>query len=719
MNDPEVYESAELISARAGVVPRWVAKVIHEMNDGDNCSSGWLSVHSLGIVAGLVLIAVVTVSPAPAEPRPPRDPLHPADYEQRDRARYESTKAYLLGGAEGDAAVTSDRYDVQHYLLDLTVDPGPQTIAGSMRMVFSSVRDDLADVVLDLTTELQVDSILFRGGVVPHTHVGDSLVVHLSTLLERDEVDSVTVYYGGTPPRQNNDLGLTFKIHHDFYSDPPIPPEDKGPIAASLSEPAFAKFWWPCKDRPDDKSLAVVKLTVPDSLVAVSNGILRAEYEAFPGWKSYVWEETHPIASYLISIAVSDYVLLMDDSCITPESGYIPLRNWIFPRDVPDAMVDLVPLCDMMVFMESIAGPYPFSGEKYGHAAFVWGGAMEHQTATSYGRHLFSGDNRYDNIMVHELAHQWFGDSLGPREWADIWLNEGFATYCEGLWAENQNGVDGYWNFILDPRRYRTWEGHGPVYDPMPVFPGRVIYDKGAWILHMLRGRMGDQPFFDLLLNYATGGDRPLGTVTTSEFIDLASQYAAEDLSAFFDPWLNTDQIPNILFDHEVEDGPNGPDSHLRLSLTQTQSVLFDNVFPVHVTTAMGDTSLSLPLKMWSQSYTFDLAAGVMDVTLDPQPWVLWRESTILPPSPGLTVIYPNPATVGPISFAYRLAEAAAVTMHIYDARGRLIAEIRGDESPLIWDGRDSAGRRTASGVYWAALQYHGERSVKKFTIIR
>jgi aminopeptidase N len=640
-------------------------------------------------------------------------------FEAPNRQDFENAKA--AGGAEGDAAATSDRYDVQHYRLDLTVDPVAETIQGSMRMIFASRRQGLAQIVLDLASSLGADSVLYHGGTIPFTHAGDSLTVSLWAGLPRDVVDSLEVFYGGHPEPQSTHYGLTFKRHHAGFGHTP---DEQGPIIASLSEPAYAKYWWPCKDRPDDKALSRLRITVPDSVVAVSNGILRAATPAAPGWTTWDWEETHPIASYLISVAISDYVLLEDDCWSEAAGSTIPLRNWIFPADVTEAQADLIPLCEMINVLENHFGPYPFADEKYGHAEFLWGGAMEHQTVTSYSIGMFTGDQSYQYIMFHELAHQWFGDAVGPAAWADIWLNEGFATYGEALWAEHLGGRSSYLAYMNYRRSSQDWVGEGPVYDPFPVFPGRVIYDKGAWILHMLRGRLGDTLFFAMLHRWATDAGHLYGTVTNAEFETLAELYAGEDLSGFFDPWLNTDAVPRLVFAHEIGDGPQGADTRLTLTLHQTQPVLIDNVYPVLVNTTPGDTTLTMRLAGREMTQVFDLSAPITDAQLDPEHWVLWRPATVPESGPALTGIYPNPAPFGPVNLSYRLATAAAVAVKVYDVRGRLVAVRRLDlpaaeGNIFFWDGRDKAGRPVPAGVYWAALEVQGKRSVRKFTVVR
>jgi aminopeptidase N len=638
-----------------------------------------------------------------------------------DVAGWERAKL-ILGGHEGDAAVTSADYDVRRYRLDLRIDPSDSTIAGRVRVVFAASVPQLREVVLDLASSLQVESVLMAGALQPFSHAGDSLVVNLPGSLAAGELDSLTVDYGGHPEAQNENYGLTFKTH-DAGS-----PEYAGPIIASLSEPAFAKYWWPCKDRPDDKALVEMRVTVPEELIAVSNGTRQLTAESSQGgWHTYVWRESHPIASYLVSLAISDYVILTD--YCTGISGPISRQDYVFPSKVDEAQVDLGDVCEMIGFLEEIAGPYPFADEKYGHATFMWTGAMEHQTVTSFPMGWLNGQGTYESIVLHELSHQWFGDSLTPAAWADIWLNEGLATYCESLWREHRSGMAGYLSYMSAARHPLDWAGQGPVYDPMPIFPGRVIYDKGAWILHMLRGRMGDEAFFAFLHDYATGSTRAYGNVDTWEdFVPLAESHAGEDLQSFFRPWLTTDAVPLLSWAVQIADGPRGSSTRLRLSLAQTQSVLFDNVYPVRVFTDAGDTTLRVHLAGRQIQEEFDLPGaidGSDSIIIDPEGWVLWHPAGTTVAGLNLTAIFPNPATGDRLSFSYRAARTGPATLRIYDVRGRLVAERKVDLPTMageasLWDGRDGNGRTAPAGIYWAALETSGgARSVRKFTLLR
>ena len=651
----------------------------------------------------------------PARAAAPAPPTHPGL--ARGDFRFTKETGPDKGGAEGDAAVTSNRYDVLHYGLDLRIDPETTSLRGAVQMVFASVFPDLQTFVCDLTTDLEITSVEHDTGSLPFTQAGDTVAITLPAALAPGAVDSLTIHYRGQPSEPSFSRGLMFRTYHLGGQE--------GPSVANMSQPAYAKYWWPCKDRPGDKAPATINLTVPEDLVAVSNGKLVGTSLPETGWKTYYWREDYPVASYLVSVAISDFVRL-DDHCSTAAGSEIPIHNWVFPPDQEDAAVDFAPLCEMIDICEGNYGPYPFPDEKYGHAEFLWSGAMEHQTVTSIGYGALIGDGSHDWLIVHELGHQWFGDSLTPDTWADIWLNEGFATYTEALWAEHLGGSAGYLANMLERRSPGSWAVQGPVYDPMPVFPGRVIYDKGAWILHMLRGRLGDEVFFPMLEDWAQGVQRPLETVTTAEFISHVGDWAGQDLRSFFWPYLTSTAIPHVACRFTVGTGPAGPATRLEVHLQQVQTPLFDNVFPIRVTTSSGQTVFHLRLDQAAASAVFDLPAAVEDVRLDPDSWVLWDPVREEEPSEGLFAAFPNPSRDGYVQFRYQLDDPAQVVLLIYDALGREVcSRDLGLVSPqavfneVAWDEKDRDGRPVPSGIYWAALEIGGRRSVRKIAVVR
>ena len=654
-----------------------------------------------------------------------RPPVHPA----LTRSGFEAAKmademADKMGAAAGrsgelgDASVTSDGYDLRHCALALALDPGARTIDGAVTFVLAGVRPGLRDVVCDLRSTLTVAGVDHATGPLAFAHAGDSLTVTLPAALAPGDVDSFTIRYGGQPLQPVVNRGLMYQMR---APDPQFL-DRREPVIANLSQPAYAQSWWPCKDRPDDKFTTTMALTVPDTLVAVSNGVFTGSDVPAAGLRTYRWREDTPIATYLVSVAVADYVLLQSE-CLTG-AGLLPLRHWVFPEDEPEAAVDFAPTCEMIQLGESLFGPWPFPGEKYGHAEFLWPGAMEHQTVTSIGSITLAGDGTRDWLVMHELGHQWFGDSLTPRAWADIWLNEGFATYSEALWTEHRSGRAAYLADLAAARHDAEWRDEGPVYDPVPVFPGRVIYDKGAWILHMLRGRLGDDVFGDLLRQWTTGGGRPGGTVTTGEFIALATELAGEDLAPFLRPYLDTIELPRVEALFTVEDGLAGPGTRLRVKLSQHQAPLFDNVYPIGVATAAGGRTVRLRLSGTLAEAVFELDAAVTSAVLDPEGWLLWTPLDDGAPAEGLTAVFPNPATAHRLALRYWLDAAKAGRLTVYDARGAAVARravpagTRG-LNEYVWDLAADDGARLPAGVYWAALELDGRRSVRKFMLVR
>jgi len=641
----------------------------------------------------------------------------------------------------GENAVTSDRYDVLRYELDVTVDPGPREgdghLAGTVKTVFAPVVDGLTDVVMDFSDRSLVISEVRSGGdLLAFAHAADSLVVTFPAPLSRGSVDSLTVTYAGVPTAPDPDRGLFFK---DRFSWDGQVNRYVGRVASTMCQPSYAKYWWPCKDRPDDKADTVrIRVTVPDTMIVASNGRRLGEtVDPVGQTKTVTWESTYPIATYLVSIAVTNYAW-WEDTCETEAGTSVPIVNFVYPEDEALARVDFEPLCAMMDACETWFGVYPFAREKYGHAEFPWGGAMEHQTCTSYGAGFITGDNRADVYVMHELAHQWFGDSLTPAAWGDIWLNEGFATLSEALWTEHviaqgQGPIaarEVYFEYIDAMRDRDDWAGWGPVLDPVPVLT-RLVYDKGAWILHMLRGRLGDQAFVDLLRAWTGEPSRAYATVTTEDFIQLAGLHAGEDLQPFFDPYLTTEAVPEVSLRYAVGDGPGGTATRAEVTLAQVQGgPLFDNVYHLTAATAAGDTTLAFRLGEATRTETYDLDAAIERITLvqGARGWVLWEPAGAVGTREIVyaTVPNPGPGSDGLVRFRYRLLAPKPVRVQVYDLRGAEVfasdlgvVEPAGDFNEFAWDGRGTGGGRVASGVYFAAVEIQGRTSFRKFTVIR
>ena len=676
--------------------------------------AAWLAA---GLAAGLSLAA------GAAEPVPPTDP-----------AAWEKPPAALLGDALADPwapdhlpEAGSRGYDVLDYDLDLAIDIDARRVRGVVAITLRAVGGDLDTTRLDLHPDLAVDSLLWNGAPAPFRREESRLLAALPAPLADGATGVLRLVYAGAPPQGVPPLGagLMFRRHGDETADP----SDGAPVVANVSEPATAHTWWPCKDDPSDKATATIAITVPDSLSVVSNGAPVGESAPAPGLRRSVWRERHPIATYLVSIAVSNYVTWRE-ACPCA-AGEVPLSGHVFPQDEAGARLALAPTCDMLRFLEELAGPYPFADEKYAQVGFRWGGAMENQTATSLGQFVFTGDG-HPSVVLHELAHQWFGNLVTPTRWSDIWLSEGFARYAEALWLERTAGRAALFTEMrrIGPLRHpELFAADGILTDPAPILPNLLVYDKGAWVLHQLRWQMGDAPFFRFVRAWTTDPARAYGNATTADLVAAASAAAGADLAPFLAPWLDTAAVPELAWQATAQPLAGGR-TRLTVRLAQRQATLFLLDVPLRILTDAGPHDLRAALRGRGGEFVWTLdgrlADPARDVLIDPDGWLLWRPAAgpAFVPTVALLGQTPNPVRADGAEFAFALRAPGRVTASLYDARGRRLGawdlgDRPADASRWRWSGRDGAGHPLPAAVYWMELATDAGRATRKVTVVR
>ena len=309
-------------------------------------------------------------------------------------------------------------YDVTHYLVDLAVDPIGNTLAGEV-VITAAATADLDRFDLDLVG-LTVDAVTVDGSPAAFDREGGELIISPVPLVPAGEEFAVTVAYHGTPEPLTT-VGF------------PAGWEQAGGITYVVAEPDGARTWLPCNDHPSDKAAFTFRITVPEGNTVAANGTLTAA-PAGAAATTFVWDMPQPMATYLATVVVGDLTRVERGTV-----GDVLLRDYL-PADLvddPPALLDRVG--EMIAFFAGRFGPYPFA--EYGHAILPVAEALEDQTLCllGWGDRLDSGD--YDEgIVSHELSHQWFGDSVTPATWQDIWLNEGFATFAQWLWLEHHAG---------------------------------------------------------------------------------------------------------------------------------------------------------------------------------------------------------------------------------------------------------------------------------------
>jgi aminopeptidase N len=491
-------------------------------------------------------------------------------------------------------------------------------------------------------------------------------------------------------------------------------------LGYTMSEPSDARFWMPCQDEPWDKATADLLITVPAGYVAASNGKLVGTVARPDSTITWQWQERNPIATYLMCITASRFTVSTLPFVRAP-GDTIPVQYYVWQPDSLEAASYLPTVRDMIGALSRVFGPYPF--DKYGMTAVVpFGfGGMEHQSITTLNR-LLKTDER---VVVHELAHQWWGDLVTCATWPDIWLNESFATYSEAIWAEFKGGeaaLRSYMKTDLEQFYYGSWQG--AVYDPegqgFNLFDF-VVYSKGAWVLHTLRGVVGDSAFFRTLAAYrAKYAGR---SVTTDEFRAVADSVTGQDLSWFFQQWIFGPGWPvySMITDRTGDT--------LAVSINQVQAAGWPTYrMPIRVRAygAGRDTTFVVLNDRRVQTFRVPLSFAPDSVVLDPENWILKqvvKSATAvvderLPAALDLGQNYPNP--FNPVtSIRYNLPARGFVRLVVFDLLGSQVAVLEegGREAGEHIVALDASG--LASGVYVCRLTAGGSVRTIRMLLLR
>ncbi len=507
-----------------------------------------------------------------------------------------------------------DKYDVTYYDIIWRPDFSDSTIYGEVTIHAISNEPDLDRVLVFLHENMIVDTAYNASGELLATHQSGLLFVDLDRVYQEGErFDFTIVYEGHPPPYELFFDGLMFTAHNGV------------PIVENLSEPYSARQWWPCKDVPWDKAdSSDVRIIVDTGMVGTSNGLLISDIDHGDGTHTMHWRSRYPITTYLICLAVTNYVSYTDYYHYSPTDS-MPIVNYVFPEweDDPNLAMDVTPLA-ISVFADLFC-EYPFIDEKYGHSMCNVHG-MEHQTNT-FLNHFYLCD---EPTIVHELAHHWWGNLVTCQTWEHIWLNEGFGTYCEALFYEAINGPQ-YLHAYMKEIRYLDG-GTVYVYDisaPMTIFSIRS-YWKGAWVIHMLRGVVGDSIFFSAMQEYATA--YAYSNATSDDFQQIMEDVSEQDLDYFFQEWLHGEYYPNYRYSYFIEDNlSGGSDIYLHVrQIHTTDPQVFSMPIKTHLKTDDGEVITSIFNDQREQNYILNTEYRVNSLALDPDSWILryllWEE---------------------------------------------------------------------------------------------
>lgn len=511
----------------------------------------------------------------------------------------------------------------------------------------------------------------------------------------------------------------------------------------TLSQPFGARDWFPNLNTPAVKAdSSDVIARIPDGLTLASNGLLQRQTPLGDGRTEWHWRSRYPIAHYLIALTAAPYVQFTDYFRYAPQDS-LPVHNFVYPdADSPQLREQARLTIPMMALFTELFGPYPFLSEQYGHVMFGRRGGMEHQTMSSM--------NNFSRALVaHELAHQWFGNGVTCARWEDIWLNESFATYAEGLVVEAFDGPDAFREWRRGVRGQVTTEPLGRVFVPSEridpaspdasvarIFRFRTSYQKGALVLHQLRYLLGDDTFFGLLQNWMQGPFR-YASATTEDFIAHAEAFSGQSLRAFFDTWIYGESHPELEIRYGVRPAAQKEAGlyRMRISVKATASGggTADWALPLElrIPAADGSRDTTLTLPGFGQPVTLELTLpfppGLPEADPDAH-LLLGRTDNIagafadpnleLPGGLSLQPPYPNPFN-GRVLIPYTLSEPTEIRAEIIDVNGRHIAllykglQLTG-EHLLRWDAEGAA-----SGVYFVVMRAGSMGEVRAVTLVK
>ena len=500
---------------------------------------------------------------------------------------------------------TFNDWDVTYQSLNFEVDPNNQFIAGSVSFQFTSKKNDLASITIDIDQNLQIDSIVSNNRLLNFSRP-DSItaIITLPKILLADEKDNFTVYYQGAPT--TGGFGsFTVNTH------------EGAPILSTLSEPYGARDWWPCKQSLADKIDSIdITVTSPEAYRTASNGILISDIIS-NGKRICHWKHRHPIATYLVAIAVTNYAVYSETATLNDGTD-VDILNYVYPETLEQSKLQTAVTKDYLEHYSKLFIPYPFANEKYGHAQFAWGGGMEHQTMSFMGKFT-------TGLIAHELAHQWFGNYITCGSWSEIWLNEGFATYLTGLIYEE-----------FFPDFFPTWlaaingtvlnEVGGSVYvddttSVNRIFNSRLSYYKGALVLHMLRGQLGDEAFFNGLYSYATDARVTNGFATTDLLFDNFEIAADTSLMDFKQQWIYTEGYP--IYSIQWNKNHNRVSMQIKQSNSMNLRMVYKMKIPISIWADGIATEKWLMNDETSEIYEFNVPENFDSITIDDNKWLL------------------------------------------------------------------------------------------------
>ncbi len=571
-------------------------------------------------------------------------------------------KSFTAKMNAGNTNPNTLNYDLQYQRMDVSLNPSVAQISGSVTSHFKPALA-MNSIYFDLNNQLTVSEVTFHGQPLVFQQLATKeLKIDFTSSLPANVLDSLTIQYNGVPPTGNN----------AFF----INTQGGTPVLSTLNEPYGAQDWFPTKQSLNDKIERFdIKVTTPSQYSVASNGKLMSETILGNGQKLTFWRTQYPTAAYLVALSITNFVKLNDTIGNPP----FPFVNYIYPGTSSNtaSMANIEWTKTVMNTFETYFGPYPFRNEKYGHMEFTAGGGMEHQTMSSMG-------GWSQQLVAHELAHQWFGDKVTCGLWNDIWLNEGFATFGEHVTYEKLLMTPTeFLNYLLGEKNYITSAADGSVYvadanlgSVGTIFNGRLTYSKGGYVVRMIKWILGDAVFYQALKEYHARPNLAYNYVKTADFNASLLQSTGKDFTGFFNDWIYGQGYPT----YDIRWKQTGNQLTFRAGQTQSHSSVsfFDIPLPIKVNGTGGQVAyFALNNTSDNQYFTETVGFPVAGVEFNYEYQILEKNSSVTQDSTlsiseaavSPLAVYPNPAKDE--LFISGLKKETDFT--IYTADGRLV----------------------------------------------
>ena len=501
-----------------------------------------------------------------------------------------------------DSYISPNQYkiNVLNYQLNIDLQPSEKILDGDVLIKGVILDKDLKQIDLNFYDNMKISLLTLNNKQVNYSEANTRLSIPISKMCP--DTFFIRIVYSGTPKRE----GFSSFVFGELNGQSCV---------YNLSEPIYASTWFPCNDIPSDKAIVEMNITNDSSEVSVSNGIL-VGISNNGTKRTYHWKSNYPIATYLICLYSSDYETFSQKYISLDLKDTMAIDYYVFPNQVAEAKIDFEDHPDMLHYFSKTFGEYPFIKEKYGVTEFLWQlGAMETQTMTAVGSNLINGQKLYTEIYSHELSHHWFGDAVTPKTWKDIWLNEGFASYCEALYNEHIGGFNALRSTMLSKLQNHY---KGTVYNPNDLF-SQTVYQKGAWVLHMLRHNVGDSTFFRILRKYFEL--YKYKNASTEDFENVCETVSGKDLHQFFRQWVYDGSGKlKVTYSYKI----NG--DKLIINFDQIQKGYDVYQFPLDMQIKFFDNSEILKtvlIDKKEKKFIITFNKVITDIKIDPNNWIL------------------------------------------------------------------------------------------------